>query len=94
MHTTEVGHASAGSKNKRENLNEMFNLQEFKEPFVAYTGKRQGLPSSMLRGGRDRHLITNPRTGTVIGSIPLRAERRRLSRAFAVGEWKQRKAVA
>ena len=118
----------------------MFNLPEFKEPFVLFTGKAVGRPASSLRPGRDdagttsgnfrphnctaedaarfsrngrpsnraalrrkhfrrmegreSHLTTNPKTGAVIGHIPLRAERRRLSRAFAAGEWKKNKAVA
>lgn len=43
--------------------------------------------------GTESHIVLNPKTGRVIGILPLRAERRRLARAYAAGDWNKRKAV-
>lgn len=115
------------------------NLPEFKEPFVLFTGRKDGLRASMLRPGIDRkgtssgqfrahdcsesdaakfaresrqsirkamtvrcfrrmagtesHQVINQRSKRV-GDLPLRAERRKLARAFAADQWNKRKAVA
>lgn len=112
MHTTEVGHASAGSENEREKLNVKKNLPEdlrrgnpqyaHSETDVAQFAKtsRQAIRAAGRRKhfrsmeGTQSHIVLNPKTGRLIETIPLRAERRRLSRAYAAGDWKKRKVVA